>query len=91
MDTYGWVSIQPSKTKQAILWTGLDFNVFFSGVLQFQLVQSLTCHWTQSAQSIGLSPMARKRPDKMKLLDSAEDDIKVVADSNGTSLSRRHA
>ena len=46
MDTYGWVSIQPSQPKQAILRTGFDFNVFFSGVLQFQLVQSLTRHWT---------------------------------------------
>ena len=31
MDTYGWVSIQPSQPKQAILRTGFDFNVFFSG------------------------------------------------------------
>ena len=41
MDTYGWVSIQPSQPKQAIMRTGFDFNVFFSGVLQFQLVRSL--------------------------------------------------
>ena len=31
MGTYGWVSIQPSQPKQAILRTGFDFNVFFSG------------------------------------------------------------
>ena len=46
MDTYGWVSIQPSQPKQAILRTGFDFNVFFNGVLQFQLVRSLTRRWT---------------------------------------------
>ena len=41
MDTYGWVSIQPSQPKQAIFRTGFDFNVFFSGILQFQLVIGL--------------------------------------------------
>ena len=46
MDTYGWVSTQPSQPKQAILRTGFDFNVFFSGILQFQLVRSLTRRWT---------------------------------------------
>ena len=42
MDTYGWVSIQPYQPKQAIFRTGFNFNVFFNGVLQFQLVQSLS-------------------------------------------------
>ena len=46
MDSYGWVLIQPSQPKQAIIRTGFDFNVFFSGVLQFQLVRSLTRRWT---------------------------------------------
>ena len=32
MDTYGWVSIQPSQPKQAIPRTGFDLNVFFSGI-----------------------------------------------------------
>ena len=32
MDFYGWVSVQPSQPKQAILRTGFDFNVFFSGI-----------------------------------------------------------
>ena len=46
MDTYGWVSIQSSQLKQANLRTGFDVNVFFSGVLQFQLVRSLKRRWT---------------------------------------------
>ena len=46
--TYGWVPIQPSQPKQAIFRTGFDFTVFFSGILQFQLVQSLTRRWTYS-------------------------------------------
>ena len=45
MDTSGWVSIQPSQPKQAILRTDFDFNVFFSGVVRFQLVRSLTRRW----------------------------------------------
>ena len=44
--TYGWVPIRPSKPKQAIFRTGFDFTVFFSGILQFQLVRSLTRRWT---------------------------------------------
>ena len=44
--SYGWVPIQPSQPKQAIFRTGFDFTVFFSGILQFQLVRSLTRRWT---------------------------------------------
>ena len=44
--TYGWVPIQPSQPKQAVFRTGFDFTVFFSGILQFQLVRSLTRRWT---------------------------------------------
>ena len=29
MDAYDWESIQPSQPKEAILWTGFDFNFFF--------------------------------------------------------------
>ena len=43
---YGWVPIQPSHSKKAIFRTGFDFTVFFSGILQFQLVRSLTRRWT---------------------------------------------
>lgn len=46
LGTYGWVTIQPSQPKQAILWTGFDFSVFFCRILQFLLVLLLTCHWT---------------------------------------------
>ena len=46
MGTYGWVSIQPSQLKLANLRTGFAVNVFFSGVLEFQLVRSLTRRWT---------------------------------------------
>ena len=34
------------EKEKAILRTGFDFNAFFSGVLQFQLVRSLTRRWT---------------------------------------------
>ena len=34
MDTYGWVSIQLSQPKQAILRTSFDFDVFFSGLFR---------------------------------------------------------
>ena len=40
--TLDTLSIQPSQQKQVILRTGFDSNVFFSGVLQFQLLRSLT-------------------------------------------------
>ena len=43
---YGWVPIQPSQPKQAIFRNGFDFTVFFSGILQFHLVRSLTRRWT---------------------------------------------
>jgi len=46
MEAYGWVSIQLSQPKQAILQTSFNFNVFFCEVLQFQLVRSLKCRWT---------------------------------------------
>jgi len=42
MDTYGWVSIQPSQPKQAIFRTGFDFNVFFSGRLRAVGLNALT-------------------------------------------------
>ena len=46
---YGWVPIQPFQPKQAIFRTGFDFNVFFSGVLEFQLVRSLITHATEDS------------------------------------------
>ena len=55
MGTYGWVSIQPSQLKQANLRTGFDVNVFFRGVLQFQLVRSLTRRWTWCISSFSYS------------------------------------
>ena len=45
MEMYGWVSIQTSQPKQAILQTSFNFYVFFSAALQFQLVWSLKCCW----------------------------------------------
>ena len=55
MGTYGWVSIQPSQLKQANPRTSFDVNVFFSGVLQFQLVWSLTRRWTWCISSFSYS------------------------------------
>ena len=40
------IPILPSHPKQATIRTGFDFYVFFSGVLQFQLVRSLTRRWS---------------------------------------------
>ena len=41
MDTYGWVSIQPSQPKQAIFRIGFNVNVFFSRIYRFSFARCL--------------------------------------------------